>query len=123
MPAARRLGDAQNRDHGRSGPGHLPPLPQQPGVAGADITGATRHQEGERMTQENEQIAFAGWAILELMGHRRLAGFLAEQQIAGAGFLRLDVHDTDGAVASQFYSPASVYGITPATEEIARTLC
>ncbi len=74
------------------------------------------------MTQENEQIAFEGWAILELMGHRRLAGFLAEQQIAGAGFLRLDVHDTDGAVASQFYSPASVYCITPTTEEIARKL-
>jgi hypothetical protein len=34
---------------------------------------------------------FAQWVILELLGHRRLAGFLTEQQIAGASFLRIDV--------------------------------
>ena len=70
----------------------------------------------------DEGTAFECWAVIELMGHRRLAGFLAEQQIAGAGFLRLDVHDADGAVATQFYSPSSVYAITPTTEEIARKL-
>ena len=35
--------------------------------------------------------AFEGWAILELMGHRRLAGYLREQTVSGASFLRLDV--------------------------------
>ena len=62
--------------------------------------------------------AFEGWAILELMGHRRLAGFLSEQTIGGASFLRIDV-PTDPA-ATQFYSPSAVYAITPCTEDTAR---
>lgn len=31
-----------------------------------------------------------GWFIVELMGHRRLAGYVTEQTIAGAGFLPAD---------------------------------
>lgn len=68
---------------------------------------------------------FEGWAILELMGHRRLAGYVREQEIAGAGMLRLDIHGTetgDAAVATQFYSPAALYCLTPTTEDIARKL-
>lgn len=62
-----------------------------------------------------------GWCILELMGHRRLAGYVTEQEIAGAGFLRIDVPaDGDEVAAVQFYAPASVYAITPTTEELAR---
>ncbi len=67
-----------------------------------------------------EETAFEGWAILELMGHRRLAGYLQEQEIAGAAFLRLDVPGDEGPVATQFYSPSAVYCITPTTEELAR---
>jgi hypothetical protein len=69
-----------------------------------------------------EADAFEGWAILELMGHRRLAGWIQEQQIAGAAFIRLDVPGDEGPVATQFYAPAAVYCITPTTEEIARGL-
>lgn len=68
-----------------------------------------------------EQPGFAEWVILELLGHRRLAGHLTEQQIAGASFLRLEVPGTeDQPGATQLYSPGSVYCITPTTEEIAR---
>lgn len=80
---------------------------------------------------------FAEWVILELLGHRRLAGYLTEQEIAGASFLRLDIpgdstpEDGDGDLeigmrggfvggTTQFYSPSSVYAITPTSEEIAR---
>lgn len=64
---------------------------------------------------------FAEWAIVELMGHRRLAGWLTEQEIAGKGFLRLDVPAVDGQPgASQLYSPNAVYCITPTTEDLAR---
>jgi hypothetical protein len=64
---------------------------------------------------------FAEWVILELMGHRRLAGWLSEQEIAGAPFLRLDVPAAiDGFTATQFYCPEAVYAITPTTEETAR---
>lgn len=62
--------------------------------------------------------AFEGWAVLELMGHRRLAGHLSEQQIGGSSFLRIDV-PTDPP-ATQFYSPSAVYAITPCTEDTAR---
>ena len=72
---------------------------------------------------------FEGWAIVELMGHRRLAGFVTEQEIAGHPFLRLDVAgppvDTDGPEdpigrgTTQFYSPQAVYCITPTTQDIA----
>ncbi len=41
---------------------------------------------------------FDTWAILELMGHRRLAGFLTEEEHCGQSMIRLDVHDADGIV-------------------------
>lgn len=67
-----------------------------------------------------ENDIFAEWAILELMGHRRLAGFVTEQEIAGKGFLRLEVPGQSGA--TQLYNPAAVYCITPTTEVIARAV-
>jgi hypothetical protein len=64
---------------------------------------------------------FKQWAILELMGHRRLAGEITDATIGGGAFLRIDIPGRDGkATSTQFYSPASVYCITPTTEEIAR---
>ena len=71
-----------------------------------------------------------GWYILELMGHRKLAGFLTEVTIAGAPMLRLDIPGTadarDGTVnttpVTQYYSAAAVYCMTPTTEDLARGL-
>ena len=63
-----------------------------------------------------------GWGILELMGHRRLGGRLSEATIAGGAFIRVDIphpNESGEFTASQFYSPAAVYAITPTTEEIA----
>ena len=71
----------------------------------------------------SENEAFEGWAILELMGHRRLAGYVTEQEIAGAGMLRIDVPgEGDEVHATQFYSPSSLYCLTPVAEEVARGL-
>jgi hypothetical protein len=63
---------------------------------------------------------FEEWAILELMGHRRLAGKITEATIGGGAFIRIDMPMKDGKTSTQFYSPGSVYCITPTTEEIAR---
>ena len=69
---------------------------------------------------EYEQDTFEGWAILELMGHRRLGGFVRAQELAGKGFIRIDVPATDDHEgATQFYNPDSLYALTPTTEEIA----
>lgn len=70
----------------------------------------------------SESSGFEGYAILELMGHRKLAGRLSEQEIAGQAFLRIDIPGEGGDVATQFYSAAAVYAITPTTKEIARAV-
>ena len=71
----------------------------------------------------DETPKFSEWAVLELMGHRRLAGKVTEEQIAGAGVLRLDVPGEDGQPGvTQYYSPSALYCITPTTEEIARKI-
>ena len=71
------------------------------------------------------------WAILELMGHAQLAGKVTEVQLAGKGFLRVEVPevrakrrgfygspDTETIIPafSQLIAPDSIYRITPTTE-------
>lgn len=63
---------------------------------------------------------FSEHAIVEMLGHRRVAGLLTEVQIAGAGFLRLDIPTTPPM--TQIISPASIYAITPTTEEVTRRM-
>lgn len=67
---------------------------------------------------------FAQWAILELMGHCRIAGLVTEATIAGAGFLRIDIFrgKEENPLATQFYNPSSVYGVSPVEECVARGL-
>jgi hypothetical protein len=67
-----------------------------------------------------EDNNFDEWAVLELMGHRRLAGKVTDAVIGGGAFLRIDIPRKDGSNMTQFYSPGAVYCITPTTENIAR---
>lgn len=74
------------------------------------------------------ETKFEQWAIVELMGHVRMAGFVREVQIAGAGMLSVEVPEAtdDGgsthAAYTQIVNPTSLYRITPTTEEIARSV-
>jgi len=68
------------------------------------------------------EAKFEEWAVLELMGHRRLAGLVTDAVIGGGAFLRIDIPGKDGRQTTQYYSPQSVYCITPTTEEIARAV-
>jgi hypothetical protein len=48
-------------------------------------------------TQELEplgKIEFCQWAILEIMGHQRFAGLVRECNIAGQGFLSIEIPET-----------------------------
>lgn len=73
------------------------------------------------MTDTTDKETFDCWAILELMGHRKLAGHVTEQEIGGKMMLRIDVPNEDGSTfATQFYGAEAVYCITPTTEELAR---
>lgn len=69
-----------------------------------------------RMTDAADQI---GWAIVELMGHRRLAGHVTEVELAGAKVLRIDIPDGDG-FTTQFYGGGALYCLTPTSEATAR---
>jgi hypothetical protein len=72
------------------------------------------------MTDKHVSDKFSGFVILELMGHRRLAGFLTVDPPEMPGLLRIDVPGEDGwSGATQYYSAAAVYAITPTTEAIA----
>lgn len=67
-----------------------------------------------------EQQQFDIFALVELMGHQRLAGRVTEQVVAGHGFLRIDVPETTTNPAfTRLVSPNSVYAINPITEEVA----
>ncbi len=61
---------------------------------------------------------FAHWAIVELMGHRRLAGYVEEVELFGGKMMRLDIPSEPPV--TQFYGPSAIYAVTPTTEEVAR---
>jgi len=70
--------------------------------------------------------AYEGWAILDLLGHVRLAGRVSEVSQYGVTMGRIDIPDvpateTSPAIPgfSRFFGGSSVYSMTPTTEEIA----
>lgn len=64
---------------------------------------------------------FNQWAVVELFGHQRIAGMVSEQQIAGSGFVRVDVPQTNGVPGfTKLFYPSAIYGITPCGESEAR---
>lgn len=94
---------------------------QQPSAEiGMDGRVETRRDSGkdELPNEATNHEPFAAWAILELMGHRRLAGFVQEVEVAGHGMLRIDIPAE--IPTTQYYSVGSVYCMTPTTEAIAR---
>lgn len=73
----------------------------------------------------DEENGYSGWSVLELMGHRRLVGFVTETKLAGAPVLRIDVPRPEdpldaGVEVTQFYAPSALYCLTPATEDAVR---
>lgn len=65
------------------------------------------------------ESGYEGWAIVELMGHRRLIGKVSEATIAGTAMLRIDVLTSEGET-TQFYGAGSIYCLTPTDEQTAR---
>lgn len=72
------------------------------------------------MTDTQGQNHFSQWALVELMGHQKIAGWVTEMTIAGVAFLRVDVPDKNGnPTFSRFYAPGAVYCISPVDKQIA----
>lgn len=68
-----------------------------------------------------DQQKLETWAIVEIMGHQRFAGYVSERAIGGASLLQVDVPECDGRAAfTKLIGVGSIYAITPCTEETAR---
>ena len=68
---------------------------------------------------EAKDEGFKQWCVLELMGHRKLAGLVSEEARFGTVMCRIDVPQGKGFV-TQHYGGSSIYACTPTTEEICR---
>jgi hypothetical protein len=65
--------------------------------------------------------SFDNWAVLELMGHVRMAGRVTEEERFGCKMGRIDVPIGDG-FTTVYFGGSSVYRMTPTTEELARAV-
>lgn len=63
---------------------------------------------------------YSGWALVELMGHRRRAGQVAEVEMCGSKLLRIDTPVGEGEAVTEFYGGGAIFSIRPCTEEVAR---
>ncbi len=70
----------------------------------------------------SESPEFKQWAILELLGHVKVAGLVTEETHFGTALGRIDIPTADGAFITQYFGGSSVYRLTPTTEAIARSV-
>lgn len=67
------------------------------------------------------------WAVVELLGHNRHAGWLTEELHFGAKLGRVDIPDTHSSdpkavLKTHYFGGSSVFRITPCDEETARRI-
>ncbi len=68
-------------------------------------------------------MSFEQWALVEVMGHTRLAGLVTEEEIAGVAFLRVDVPAVEGLSAfTRYIGPKSVHSLTPVAKDVAHMM-
>ncbi len=76
------------------------------------------------MIEQQEQKAppLDVWAVVELMGHIKLAGKLTEESHCGAVLGRLDIPLDGDKWLTQFFGGSAVFRITPTDEATARAV-
>jgi len=62
------------------------------------------------------------WAVVELMGHVKVAGLVTEEERFGCKMGRIDIPMKEGGLTTQYFGGSSVYRMTPTTEEVARAI-
>lgn len=73
------------------------------------------------------QEKLGAWAIVELFGHTRIAGYVSEFVVGGASFVRVDVpafksaqDDEETRAFTKLFGPGAIYSITFVDEATAR---
>lgn len=67
---------------------------------------------------------FDQWAIVDVMGHQRYIGRVTEHVIAGKGFVRVDVPESNGESGfTKLIGPDAIHSISPISEQLAREMC
>jgi hypothetical protein len=103
--------------------------------------------KGDLMEQQDDPGKLETWAIVEVMGHNRFAGFVQQVPMGGAAMIRIDVpaipdHEEEydewsGTVSAgmkkkkrkvqgspaftKFLGVSSIFAITPCSKEVAIT--
>ena len=77
---------------------------------------------GTVKTKPVEEPEPAVWAIVELMGHVKLAGRVTEEEKFGGKLGRIDIPHCDGFM-TRYFGAASVYSVTIVSEQVARDVC
>jgi hypothetical protein len=68
------------------------------------------------MSEETQQ-----WGIVELMGHKVVAGLIQKSEMIGAPLMRVDIPATSVFPEfTQFYGTNAIYCVTFVSEEVAR---
>lgn len=85
----------------------------------------------------SEQEKFDSWAVVELFGHKQIAGRVTEATIGGCAFLRVDVPEQEAVEENrarfQYAQPAlpaytryfgngAIYALNPCSEAAARAM-
>jgi hypothetical protein len=63
------------------------------------------------------------WALVDLFGHQRIAGFVSEYQMGGETFVRVDVPRVkDCAGFTRLFGKGAIYAISPTSADVASRL-
>lgn len=79
-------------------------------------------KKSKKETPAGAPERFEIWAIVELMGHVKMAGKVCEEERFGTKMGRIDIPGPGKSFVTQWFSGSSVYRMTPTTEEVARAV-
>lgn len=80
-------------------------------------TGEVRYEPIE----QTEQVEQGSWVVLELFGHKVVAGYMSRDETLGSPLIRLDVPATSRYPQfTRHYNPSAIYSVSYVSEDAAR---
>lgn len=93
------------------------------GLKAVQQLGAQEKAETQGGGDSVNKEPFASWAKLELMGHLRFTGYVEEVEVVGITMVSCIPLDAEGKEGPRrYFGPASIYSLSPMTEEEARAI-